>query len=181
MYSDQEVLQLISKGDEKGMQYLYDQYYRYLCHAVYKILKDSNTVEDIVQEVYLEIWKKKEQIDIHISLKAYLRRASINKSLNYIRAQKMSFEEDDGYKDSFIDDDNLHDRLEVEELQKAVDISIEALPERCRLVFAMSRYESMSYKEISEALDISIKTVENQISKALRILREAIITHNELN
>lgn len=181
MDKDQEVLLLIKNGDESGMQYMYDQYYRYLCHAVYKVLGDSNTVEDIVQEVYYEIWRKREQLDIQISLKAYLRRAAINKSLNHIRNQKMKFTDDEDIKERFIDDDNSHDKLEVVELQDVINESVSSLPEKCRIVFSMSRFEAMSYKEIAHELQISVKTVENQISKALKVLRGSIREYNKIS
>ncbi len=181
MEKDQEVLLLIKNGDESGMKYMYDQYYRYLCHAVYKVLGDGNTVEDIVQEVYYEIWRKRETLDIQISLKAYLRRAAINKSLNHIRNQKMKFTDDEHIKDRFIDDDDSHEKLEVAELQDVINESVSNLPEKCRIVFSMSRFESMSYKEIAAELSISVKTVENQISKALKVVRLSLARYNKLN
>lgn len=174
MVEDNIILDLLNRSDEKGIKLIFDQYYRYLCHAVYKVIPDTHIVEDLVQEVFYEIWKKRERLQINISLKAYLRRASINKSLNYVRAQRMKFSDNEDIKERFVDDDNSHEKVELSELTEVINQAVESLPERCRLVFSLSRFESMSYKEIAEQLGISMKTVENQISKALKILRKEI-------
>ncbi len=169
---DREILRLLKTDGEKAMEIIYSDYYNYLCHATYKILNDSVTTEDIVQDVLMEIWKKREILDITISLKAYMRRASINKALNHLRGKRMQFEDDDKYTETFVDSDDSHQKLEFNEFSDMINGSIESLPEKCRMVFSMSRFESMTYQEIASALDISIKTVENQISKALKILRK---------
>lgn len=175
--TDKEIILLLKSNGEKAMEEIYSRYYNYLCHATYKILNDSVATEDIVQDVLMEIWKKKEALNITISLKAYLRRASINKALNHLRGQKIKFEDDDSYKETFIDSDDSLEKLEYSELSDVINKTIEALPEKCRIVFSMSRFESMSYQEIATSLEISIKTVENQISKALRILRAKVKSH----
>ncbi len=172
--TDKEILGLLKTNGQKAMEIIYNQYYNYLCHATYKILNDSVATEDIVQDVLMEIWKKKDKLDITISLKAYLRRASINKALNHLRGKKMKFEDDDSYTETFVDTDDSQEKLEYLELSEVINKAIESLPEKCRLVFSMSRFESMTYQEISDKLEISIKTVENQISKALRILRSRV-------
>jgi RNA polymerase sigma-70 factor (ECF subfamily) len=175
--TDKEIIELLKTDGEKAMERIYTLYYNYLCHATYKILKDSVTTEDIVQDVLMEIWKKKETININISLKAYLRRASINKALNFLRGKKMKFEDDESIKETFVDNDDSLQRMEYQELSDVIDNTIESLPEKCRLVFSMSRFEYMSYMEIATKLGISVKTVENQISKALRILRASVKEH----
>lgn len=172
--TDKEILELLKTNGEKAMEIIYNEYYNYLCHATYKILNDSVATEDIVQDVLMEIWKKKEQLTVTISLKAYLRRASINKALNYLRGRKMKFEDDDSYTETFVDSDDSQEKLELSELSDVINNTIESLPEKCRLVFSLSRFEGMTYQEISNQQGISVKTVENQISKALRILRAKV-------
>jgi len=113
--TDKEIILLLKSNGEKAMEEIYSRYYNYLCHATYKILNDSVATEDIVQDVLMEIWKKKETINITISLKAYLRRASINKALNYLRGKKIKFEDDDSYKETFIDSDDSLEKLEYNE------------------------------------------------------------------
>lgn len=179
-YTDTELLSFLKEDRELGMKYLFDNYYNYMCHAVYKIIPDSVTVEDIVQDVFLEIWKKRQQLNVTISFKAYLRRAAVNKSLNFIRSRRLVFEEEDTIKETFIDEADSQRDLEVDELKLVITEAVDSLPEKCRLVFSLSRFEELSYKEIAAQLSISVKTVENQISKALKILRIAVKEHQTL-
>ena len=172
--SGQEFVQLLNTDSETGFKLLFEEYYQYLCMNVFRIIGKQDVTEDIVQDVFFEIWKKREQIMISTSLKAYLRRAAINKSLNHIRDQKMVIDEDETAISDRVEFAKAHQLLELEDLQGIINVAIDQLPEKCRIVFAMSRFEEMSYREIAESLGISIKTVENQISKALRHLRKEL-------
>ena len=121
----------------------------------------------------MSLWKNKEYLhNINTSLKLYLRKAAYNKSINKLKT-KVYFNE--------VDDDNLsndafdqHSNIVIEELEKKIQLAIDDLPMKCRTIFILSRFHDKTYKEISEDLNISIKTVENQISKALKILRKKI-------
>jgi len=169
--SDQNILDKFSAGDEKAIELLFNKYYKYLCACVYKLIKDSNTAEDIVQEVFMELWKKREKLNINISIKAYMRRASINKTLNHIRAKKVNFEDESELLIVPSGGSSSQENIEGMELKTHISKAIDQLPDKCRIIFAMSRYEEMTYKEIAASLDISVKTVENQISKALKLLK----------
>jgi len=120
------------------------------------------------------LWRKREQLVIEISVSAYLRRATVNKTLNHIRAQKMQFDDNDRPEEADRQQTNALQQLQLEELEQLLHAAIEQLPERCRLVFSLSRFEQMTYKEIATHLGISIKTVEHQISKALRLLQASV-------
>lgn len=170
---------LIKEQPQKAIELLFNEYYVILCTHVNTILKNKNVAEDIVQEVMLEIWRMKDQINVSSSMEAYLKRACRNKSLNYIRSQKMNFEEIDAADDLSSDYTNMEDAMAIENLQHKINEGINSLPEKCRLVFTLSRVEGLSYMEIADQLDISVKTVENQISKALRILREVVFLENK--
>ncbi|MCB0522146.1 MAG: RNA polymerase sigma-70 factor [Lewinellaceae bacterium] len=155
------------------METMFREYYPFLCKAIIRVLPDAHLAEDLAQDVFFDIWNKRENFSINTSLQAYLRRAGINRALNYIRDRKIRW--DDEEKIAF-QASNLTDasrKIEGEELKQKIEEAINQLPERCRLVFTLSRFEEMSYQEIADQLGISIKTVENQMSKALRILREA--------
>lgn len=172
---DVHILSLLASNNEKSIDLLFDKYYTYLCNVIYRVINDSDYAEDIVQEIFMDIWRKRETLNVQTSLRAYLRRAAVNRSLNHIRKQRMKFAEDENavlaIESSSIDGQVT---MEKNELEKRIHESIDALPPKCKLVFSMSRFENMSYQEIADALGISIKTVENQISKALRILRSAV-------
>lgn len=172
--TNEEFYHFWEQDGEKAIEWLFRNYYSYLCKVVFKIIPDSNLVEDLVQEVFFEVWKKKNQIQFNTSIKAYLRRSAVNRSLNYIRDQRIKFEQED--KVPFLESKEVGivQKIEAEDLKIIIDKCIDELPERCRIVFVLSRFEDMSYKEIAEELDISPKTVENQVSKALKYLRKAL-------
>ncbi len=172
---DDKIISLLATGDQRAIDMLFDRYYSYLCNVVYRVINDSDYAEDVVQEIFMDIWKKREGINIQISLRAYLRRAAVNRALNFLRKKRMKFDETEDAVVSIASPDvDGQGEMERDELEKRIHDCIEALPPKCKMVFSMSRFEDMSYREISEALDISIKTVENQISKALKILRSTI-------
>jgi RNA polymerase sigma-70 factor (ECF subfamily) len=173
-YTDKELQALLQKDSEQAIILIFKRYYNYLCKIVYKIIPDYNLVEDLTQEVFFELWRKKEQLSVTASLKAYIRRAAVNKSLNYIRDQKIKFSDEEQYPVVKSKQPSVTQQLEADELQLRIDEAIDSLPERCRVIFVLSRFEDMSYSEIADSLGIAVKTVENQISKALRLLRVAL-------
>ncbi len=144
-----------------------------VCQAALRIIPDENTAEDLAQEVFFELWKRKQVLNINTSIQAYLRRAVVNKALNYLRDNRLiPVEEDQMINAPGLRTDMDHTALETRELGELIRQSIDRLPERCRLVFTLSRYEEFSYQEIADKMGISVKTVENQMTKALRALRE---------
>ncbi len=173
-YTDQELLELLAQDSDQAIVLIFRLHYSFICQAVYRVIPDQNLAEDLAQEVFLELWRKRDQLQVNTSLKAYLRRAAVNRSLNYIRDRKISFELDDSQVPIASGLPTIGQHLEAEELQRFIDQAIDQLPERCRVVFVLSRFEQLSYAEIAENLDISVKTVENQISKALKLLRAAL-------
>lgn len=168
---DRQLLQRISAGEEPAFQMLFEKYYRYLCIASYKICGDEHKAKDMVQEVFLDLWKKRNTLNIHTSVQAFIKKAVIFKSIDYIRAQRLQFEDIPEEKETF---GGAQEKLELAELKQLIHDTAARLPERCRVVFFMSRFEKMSHKEIAHHLNISPKTVENQITKALKILRNTI-------
>ncbi|MBK8806884.1 MAG: RNA polymerase sigma-70 factor [Bacteroidales bacterium] len=126
---------------------------------------------------FIGLWEKRSSIDRIDSLKSYLYRSVHNRCLNHLRNSKKFIDDSDA---AFLEFDSGTDNLqaiEAIELEVLISKTILSLPEKCRKVFELSRFEGMKYSEIAQSLDISIKTVEIHISKALKILREAIDTH----
>lgn len=173
-YSDQEINLLLKTDGEAAVEWLFKRYYAFLCQVVYKIIPKGEVAEDIVQEIFADLWRKRHQLDFTGSIQGYLRRTAVNKTLNYIRDNKFRFEEEEQIAQMPSDHAPAGAHVEMTELQEAIDKAVDALPERCRMVFALSRFEQLSHQEIARQLDISVKTVENQITKALRILREEL-------
>jgi RNA polymerase sigma-70 factor (ECF subfamily) len=177
---DQQLIKQIKAGDNSAFNTLFRKHYAYLCMVVLRMTQSKEQAEDIVQEVFLEVWRKKKQLDIKTAVKSYLHRAAVNKTLNKIRDKKFDFDQDEEKLDSMATmQSSPLQKMQGEELQSVIKTAYESLPEKCRIVFSMVKYEAMSYKETAEKLEISVKTVENQMSKALRIMREAINKYKE--
>jgi RNA polymerase sigma-70 factor (ECF subfamily) len=142
-------------------------------HAyAYTILKNSEEAEEVVQNLFVRLWEKREVLSVQSSVKAYLYRAVYNESINHLRHKKVegTYKEQTAYimkNETEKSDTNIL----TSELEKRIRLALNSLPEQCRTIFQMSRFEELKYKEIADQLGISIKTVENQIGKALRKMR----------
>lgn len=161
------------------VEILFRKYYKILRAYAYRLSGDKDMAEDIVQDVYYELWKKRDELVLEEAIKFYLFRSIYTKTLNYLQSKgytdREAFEQStEGriqqiYLQSHISDQESE--LIYKELQKEVDTAINSLPEQCKKVFILSRKHELKNREIAEQLGISVKTVEKHISKALSILR----------
>ena len=162
----------LHNSNELVFEGLFRDYYERLCNYANTMVNDIAEAEELVQNMFVTVWEKRESIEIHTSVKSYLYRAVHNHCLNRIKHEKVrqSYGEDYRYlvTDGF---DNATQELIGKELELQINRAIEALPPQCRQVFRMSRFENLTYAEIAEQLDLSVKTIENHIMKALKILR----------
>lgn len=174
-YDTEEKLQrLFLQDPEQAIEVLFRQHYTGICRSVLRIIPDHNVAEDLAQEVFFELWRKRVRLRINTSFGAYLRRAARNKALNYIRDNRIISDGEDRLPQMPVHAVSVHQQLDADDLQLQIDEAIARLPDRCRIIFTLSRYEDLTYQEIADHLGISIKTVENQISKALRQLRTSL-------
>lgn len=165
-----------------SVEQLFKLHYAFVCNVINRYVRDRYKTEDIAQEMFAELWQKRDHLMIHTSAPAYLRRMAISRTLNFLRDSKKynwedlktSIETEAGYPGQSND---IILKMEEEELKKCLDAAIQALPEKCRLVFLLNRQEEMSYAEVAKHLNISVKTVENQIGKALKLLRQAVLLY----
>lgn len=158
---------------------LFRKYYKILRAYAYRLLGDKNMAEDIVQDVYYELWKKHDQLEMEDAIKYYLFRSIYTKSINYLNCKEYTDQETfeqttEGriqyiYLQSQLSDQESY--LAYKELQAEINKTINTLPEQCKKVFLLSRKHELKNREIAERLGISVKTVEKHISKALSILR----------
>ncbi|WP_205503876.1 RNA polymerase sigma-70 factor [Rufibacter psychrotolerans] len=173
---DQELHALLKTNEAQFMETLFKQYYTLLCRTAVRFTKDTEAAEDLVQEVFCKIWQNREVLEISTSYKAYLVRSVTNQALNYIEKQKrLVLSEDSTPYESSLSANTTLELLEGSEMEGRVQQALAALPPQCRLIFEMSRFEELTYKEIADTLQLSPKTVENQMGKALRILREHLL------
>ena len=170
---DRTYVERIKKGESTAFRELFNRYYQTLLAVAINLLHDINTAKDVVQEVFFQLWKKRETLTVPRNVEAYLKRATINTALNYIKAKKRT----STLKDSSEIPTQITgavEQLEADEVQMAIQQALASLPKRCREVFILKRMEGLSLKEIAAKLDISPKTAENQITKALKVLKEVV-------
>jgi len=177
---EQKWLKQLVDDDKKAYEIIFKAHYQSVYLSALRITKDSNSAKDAAQEVFLELWKNRHKLNITSSLKAYLCRGAVNRSLNSIKSRNHHAGQDLA---TIIEPNSKSSTpeqiTEVNELQTKIHQEINNLPERCRQVFVLSRYEGKKYKEIADLMGISIKTVENQMLKALKVLRAAVSEYRE--
>ena len=142
-----------------------------------KILVDEDDAREVVHKVFISLWEKREAIDLSISLKSYLFTSVHNRSLNVIRDRKKFSSEE--VPEIAVEWD-VSNQIESMELEEKINEAIKSLPEKCRQIFELSRFDGLKYSEIALQLGISVKTVENQMSKALKILRDKLLKYMTL-
>ena len=158
--------------DDQAFEQLFKAHYRGLHAYAHTILRNEHLAEEMVQGMFLKFWEKRELLNIQSSIKAYLYRSVYNDSMNYLKHQKIKTKYQDFTLHSM---DTSHEpasaKVELSQLEMKLKEALNELPEHCRTIFQMSRFEELKYREIADQLGLSIKTVENQMGKALRILR----------
>ncbi len=169
-----EPIPLIRIRDEHEFERIFRQHHSALCRYAFTIVKDADNAEEIVQNVFLKIWERKGTIEFSVSIKSYLYRAVHNASLNLIDKKKKEVRMDDVTLKIVHPNVSADENVQRKELKVAIENGLNKLPSECRKVFEMSRFGEMKYREIADTLGISVKTVENQMGKALRIMREQL-------
>lgn len=166
------ILNHIKDGDEQAFEKLFKDQYPILCGYARKYLDDVDQAEEIVQEMFFNFWQKRTKMDINISLEAYLFRSVRNSCLNYLKHLKIREEHRLATNQEIRQkEQEIHDTVVVLELQEKIERVIDQLPPERKRIFKMSRYEELKYKEIAEKLNLSVKTIEAQMGKALKFLR----------
>lgn len=182
-YEELFIFNRMAEGDKTAFRFFFEKYYADLCNLINFYVRDAVISEEIAEDIFIGFWEKREDIKISTSVKAYLFKACKNKSLNYLRNEKRKL--------------NIHEKLakvaetsfealpenvmDARQLRKLIDKSVSSLPPKCREIFILAKEKDLSYKEIAAQLGISVKTVENQMGKALKLLRDLLRPYyNEL-
>jgi len=176
-YSDSTAIGLIKQGSQKAFERLFKDHFKNLHAYAYTFLKDDEMAEEVVQNVFCRIWEKRDQLKTDGSIKAYLYRSVHNESLNYLKHQKVRANFGvyyAGEMEQFGNDDSASKKLLTAELQKHIEKALSELPEQCRIIFQLSRFEQLKYQQIADQMGLSIKTIENQMGKALRVMRQKL-------
>lgn len=171
--SEKTLVSRFIAGDEAAFESLFKRHYQMLLKVSVFLLQDAEQGEEVVQDVFLNIWQKRENVNPEASFKNYLITSVRNRCFNHLKSKKQtqSINDDESWNEQLVADTHADTQAQVKDVQNAIEKAVDKLPEQCRLIFQLSRYEGMSYKEIAEALDLAPKTIENQIGRALKMLR----------
>lgn len=170
--SDSDLLQLVGRGDQKAFSIIFDRHWKRLYHAALQVVNDEAVAEDVVQDCFLSFWEKGAHKPIE-NIGAYLFQSVKYRCFMHLRSGTISKKHLD-HINLVAQVETTEEAFDAQELQSVLDSSIASLPEKCRQIFYLSRFELLPNKKIAEQLNISPKTVENQITKALRVLRLSV-------
>ncbi len=169
---DLEYFNKVRLGDAEAFSSLFRKYYESLYQFARRLVKDPQSAENVVQDVFVRIWLTRQECNIHSSVKSYLYTAVKNHSLNYLKREKtrIRVSEETNYQGHF--NQTPEQELIEKENYEAVHREIEKLPEKCRQIYLMKRYDNLTYAEIAEILQISINTVKTQMKRAIKTLHK---------
>lgn len=163
----------LKKSDRAVVREIFLRYHAVLCRVSFRIVNDKEEAKDVVQEVFIKVWQHRESLNIEFSLEAYLRRAVVNTSLNRMESRRKFT--NDSLESVFVNQgEPSADPSDEKELSAQLDQALEKLPVRTKAVFTLIRFEDMSYREVAEVLGISMKAVEKEMMKALKLLRVSL-------
>lgn len=162
-------------GDITAFEMLFRTYYQSLCNYACTFVRDREEAEEIVQSTFTGMWEKRDNLSIHTGVKPYLYAMVRNACLNQLKHEKIKHRH--AAMEMAVAERSIESvtrAVEASELEHRIMEAMSRLPEQCRIVFKLSRFEDLKYAEIAEQLNISVKTVENQMGKALRVMREQL-------
>lgn len=171
---EQDIIPKIRNGNEEAYRLVFYRYYESLCHYAMSFIRDRGKAEDLVQEVFLKLWTKRESLKSGGSLKAYLYKMTYNEFVTVFRKEKRYQQELDIFKlealSPVLQESEESWQLKLKRVKEAID----SLPPRCKEIFILNKQDGLKQKEIAEKLSISVKTVENQVGKALKALKKKL-------
>lgn len=170
---EQQIIAEMRLGRQDTFREVFDAHYEGLCRYAFTLLKDMDDAEDIVQAAFVKIWEKRAEIEIRFALRSYLFKTIYHQCLNQLQHREVQLKHQ-AYGQQEMKSEVALSVAFSDELEDNINNAINTLPPQCRAVFVMSRYEELKHAEIADQLGISVNTVQNQISKALGILRTAL-------
>ncbi|MCH8494692.1 MAG: RNA polymerase sigma-70 factor [Balneolales bacterium] len=172
--NEPDVVARIQRGDKEAFAMIYRLYFTSLCEFSFYMTKDAEVAKELVQDAFLAIWEQRSDWSPQSTVRSYLFKAVKNRSLDFLKHQKVVRKWEDNSKSSQVDVTEDEDRLTRQQLANAINKEIERLPPKSRIIFLMSRQQGFTYNEIAEIQGISVKTVETQIGRALKKLRTTL-------
>ncbi|MBI2619175.1 MAG: RNA polymerase sigma-70 factor [Ignavibacteriales bacterium] len=172
---DKNHAQQIRLGSHHAFEALFRTYYPRLCRFAFRLTGSRSTAEELVQDIFVRLWKNRTAWTPLGSVRTYLYRAVRNQAINYQKHQNLTGSDDVDLEKVLSELPGPEEELYEKELQKAVGEAVELLPPRCRAIFLLHRVEGLTYAEIAQVLDLSTKTVETQMGRALKTLRRLLV------
>lgn len=173
---NEAITTLLAQRDESTFEQVFKTHFKRLHAYAFTILRDEAEAEEMVQQVFFKLWERNENLSLTGSISAYLYRAVHNESLNYIKHQKVRSNHQLHVAYSMKNEvEHPAKKVLAGELEKKIHAALNELPEQCRTIFQMSRFDELKYREIADKLGISVKTVENQMGKALKLMRTKLV------
>lgn len=181
-YSDQELLVFLQQKNEHALTELYNRYYAPLCHKAFQRIPSNPVVEEIVQDVFLNLWIKAASLDVTGNVKAYLYATLRNKILCELRTEQTRAFYAERIKQITEQQENAQElqAIYAKETEDHINEIISTLSPQCKEAFVLNRYEHLSYKEVADRMHISVNTVEKHVSKALRILKNRLNEYGDI-
>ena len=174
--SDTGIIALLASRDETVFEQVFRQYYKPLHAYAFAITREEAAAEEAVQTVFCRLWERADGLSMGNSIAAYLYRSVHNEALNYLKHLKVrSRHRMHVVHTAKNSSDAAARKLALKELEARLAVALNELPEQCRTIFQLSRFEELRYREIADRLNISVKTVENQMGKALKLLRLKLV------
>ncbi|MEQ8906823.1 RNA polymerase sigma-70 factor [Ekhidna sp.] len=175
MENEEVIVSRLINKDKRAFELVFNQYYGIMVLYASRFMDTREEAEEIVQDVFVKFWEKCDTLSADSSIKSYLYRSVHNSCLNTIKHEKVK----DGYRQYVVQMmestyQNDFDIKDPDETRKRIYAEIDKLPPRCSEIFKLSRFEGLKYQEIADHLGISVKTVEVQMGKALKVLRESL-------
>lgn len=172
---ESELVQRLAAGDGKAFELLFKTYAQQLITFAHRFVADLPVAENLVQDVFLKIWSNRANLKPDSNIKTYLYTAVRNQALHHLRHLKVERKHAEGSAANPATEQTPQTEIEAKEIEQHIQQAIAALPEKCRIIFSMNRFDHLTYSEIAEIQNISVKTVETQMGRALKFLRQRLL------
>ncbi len=174
-FDDRHWIENIRMGDDESFEFLFKKYYFPLARFAWRYVNSKAIAEELVQELFTILWEKRKELNTDGSVRSYLYKSVRNLSLNHLKHQGIKNEYDRQWmEDKENPEIKFRDEYREQQIREAIAKAIEELPERSKMTYKLHRYDGLTYSEIAEVMDVSVKTVESQMTRTLKMLRESL-------
>ena len=171
IYSDETLISSIKRNDQKALELLYEKYYHSLCNFAFNFVKSTEVSEEVVSDIFLNIWLKRTELNIQSNCKSYLFIAVKNQSLNYLNKNKVKYEKLEILdKAGHVTEKSAYSKIYYTEFEKEIEQILQRLPTQRRIIFKLNRIDGLKYIEIAKILSISVNTVQKQMTEAIKFI-----------